>query len=325
MKARFSVPYIHEPGYLKALFSCAKDRVSEVYVGMPSGCAGSGRAVYYRGLDYGAIAKTCHEHGAKLDVLLNASCEGLEPYTAAGLGRMMSALGKIVACGADVVTVGNPLLMQKIKEKFDVELKVSVMANVRTVQRAVFFEMLGADAINLDRDINRDLSLIGRIRKAVDCKIFLLANEGCLLDCPFKHSHDTFLGHLSKVAPNQRSLFELNPFAAYCTRIKKENPEEVLKSPWIRPEDLGRYAKLVDGFKLAGRELPAEDMARIVGAYAKSRYDGNLMDILNVRVPGVFVDNRMLDGFLDTAADCGMLCESCDFCRRRAEVLVKRI
>jgi collagenase-like PrtC family protease len=325
MKARFSVPYICEPDYLDGLFSAAKGRVSGVYVGLPSGCAGSGRAVYYRGLDYKRIAKVCHEHGAKLEVLLNASCEGLEPYTAAGLERMMSALGKVVADSADVATVANPLLMQKIKDRFDVEVKVSVMANVRSVQRASFFERMGADAINLDRDINRDLALIKRIREAVDCDLFLLANEGCLLDCPFKHSHDTFIGHLSKVPPNQRSLFELNPFAAYCTRIKQETPEEILKSPWIRPEDLGRYGKLVDGFKLAGRELSAEDMLRIVGAYAKGRYDGNLMDLLNVRVPGLFIDNRSLDNFVDKAMGCKGACRSCDFCRKSATKLVKRI
>jgi collagenase-like PrtC family protease len=238
---------------------------------------------------------------------------------------MMSAVGKVVKSGADTVTVANPLLLQKIKQEFGVEVKASVMANVRTVQRAAFFEMLGADAINLDRDINRDLSLLKRIRKAVGCEIFLLANEGCLLDCPFKHSHDTFIGHLSKIPPNQRSLFELNPFAAYCTRIKEERPEEVLKSPWIRPEDLGRYSKFVDGFKLAGRELPGKDMLRIVGAYVKGRYDGNLMDLLNVRVPDLSVDNRSLDGFLDAAADCDMACGSCGFCRKRADVLVERI
>ncbi len=325
MKARFSVPYIPEKNYLSDLFRIGEGRISEVYVGLPSACAGSGRAVYCRGLDYGMIAEVCHEHGAKLDVLLNASCEGLEPYTAAGLAKIMSGLEKAAACGADVVTVANPLLMQKIKERFDVELKVSVIAGVRTVQKAVFYERLGASAINLDRDINRDLSLIKSIRDAVDCELFLLSNEGCLLDCPFKHSHDSFIGHFSKVPPNQRSLFENNPFAAYCTRIKLESPEEVLKSPWIRPEDLGRYSGLVDGFKISGRELPAKDMLRIVDAYVKGRYDGDLMDLLNVRIPGIFIDNRSLDGFLDAAADCGRECKSCGFCRKLAGKIVERI
>jgi collagenase-like PrtC family protease len=92
MESQLSVPYIGEKDYLDRLFERFGGSIDEVYIGLPSGYVGSARPIYYKGLDYEAIARKCHEHGAKLNALLNASCEGLEPYTSEGLSALMSTV-----------------------------------------------------------------------------------------------------------------------------------------------------------------------------------------------------------------------------------------
>jgi collagenase-like PrtC family protease len=321
MKPKLSVPYVDEKNYLDRLFEDSSKKIGEVYLGLPSKYAASGRAIYYKDVDYRTIVEKCHDNGAKVNVLLNSSCDGLEPYTGEGLNNLIIILQRVISFGIDVVTVANPIYIPKIKDNFDVEIKASIISRVNSVQGAILFERLGADAINLDRDINRDLALIKEIKEATSCEISILVNEGCLFHCPFKHFHDNMIGHLSRIPPTQRTHLEVNPFAGFCTLIKEKDVSQILKSPWVRPEDVHNYEKFVDGFKIAGRELPAENVLKIVEAYRKRRYDGNLMDLLNAKTPNVFIPNRSLCGFFERVTSCDKNCSQCDYC----EILAKRI
>jgi collagenase-like PrtC family protease len=323
MKPMLSVPYVDEKDYLDLLFESSPKGIAEVYLGLPSRYAASGRAVYYRDVDYGSVVKKCHDNGAKVNVLVNSSCDGLEPYTGEGLNNLIMILRKVVSSGIDVVTVANPIYIPKIKDNFDVEIKASIISRVNSVQGAILFERLGADAINLDRDINRDLALMKEIREATGCRISILVNEGCLFHCPLKHFHDNMIGHLSRIPPTQRTHLEVNPFAAFCTLIKERDVSQILKSPWVRPEDLRHYDRLVDSFKISGRELPMESVLKIVSAYMRRRYDGNLMDLLNAKTPKVSIPNRSLDGFFERVTSCNKNCGECDYCGSLAKRIAK--
>jgi hypothetical protein len=106
-----------------------------------------------------------------------------------------------------------------------------------------------------------------------------------------------------------------------------ENPGEFLRARFIRPEDTGRYEDAgIDLLKISGRGRSATWLLRAAAAYARRRYDGNLVDIVDLSlwrgpdgvVPDVTIDNRALVGFLEAVAPidcvhaCGLSCSVCD-------------
>jgi len=148
-----------------------------------------------------------------------------------------------------------------------------------------------------------------------------------------------------------------------CAVARFGSPHELIASPWIRPEDVHVYEERgVTRLKLVDRCSPTDLLARIVEAYRRGSYDGNLADLLpglqgvrrdrlplqkmarhffkpltfNVlkgaamrdapKRPEVFIDNRKLDGFLEHffEKDCRLhSCEACGYCARVAREVLR--
>lgn len=97
--------------------------------------------------------------------------------------------------------------------------------------------------------------------------------------CPFQALHGNFHSHASQRG-HMSGGFPIDYYCLYCVVRIFSDPDEVLKAPWIRPEDLGRYERLgIRWFKLAERGMTTEALARVVSAYTNRTYDGNLMDL----------------------------------------------
>jgi hypothetical protein len=239
------------------------------------------------------------------------------------------------------------------------EARVSVIAHVNSVQRARFFEALGADSITLDFNINRDFRLLEKIRKAVKCRLILVANDACLYQCPFRYYHYNLLAH-STQPYNPLQGFYIDYCIVRCTIEKFGNPAEIIRSRWIRPEDTHFYEDIgIDSLKLSGRRMSTRWLVNVGRAYSEKRYDGNLFDILNCVAPGVdpdirspqyqffientellnreklirlgqlypvkpYVDNSALQGFLEHFQDknCQADCE-CGYCKRIAKRAIR--
>ena len=110
---------------------------------------------------------------------------------------------------------------------------------------------------------------------------------------------------------------------------KYTNPEQIIRSRWIRPEDLARYEALgFDRIKLSGRNMSLQWLRRMAGAYAARSYHGNLADLLSgtsFDANGTVhyrIDNDALDGFMDYFTEnrnCSTACTSCGYCREVAD------
>jgi len=154
-------------------------------------------------------------------------------------------------------------------------------------------------------------------------RLELLANEGCLLHCPYKLAHD---GHIALVNMGFTSEygFAVNRDLG-CSRAYFSRPAELLKSPFIRPEDLGLYEGLVDGFKLCGRTRQIEELMRTVEAYLAGEFSGNLlelMDSMDGLAGRLRLDNRALPAdFGRTVASCDKNCPACGYCDGLAQGL----
>jgi collagenase-like PrtC family protease len=218
-----------------------------------------------------------HSRGMKFNYLLNAPCLGNIEYNRKTHQKLLSHIEWINNINIDGVTVTIPYLLEIVKEQFpSLEVSVSTIAGVNSVQRAKFFEELGADKITLEFNINRDFALLKEIRKAVSCELILLTNDPCLYWCPFRQYHYNVGAHTATS----------NDYLHYCTiscsLIRLSHPEEILKARWIRPEDVSVYEKMgFKYFKISGREHTTEWIANVAKAYSLRRYKGNLLDILS--------------------------------------------
>ncbi len=295
--------------------------------------------------------------GRKFNYLLNGACMNNMEYDKKTHHELLDHIRWLLDTGVDSVTVTIPYLLEIVKQQFpDLKVRVSLIAHVNSVQRAKFFENLGADAINLDFNINRDFKLLEKIGKAVKCKLSLIVNDGCLYQCPYRYYHYNLLAH-STQPHNALEGFYVDYCIVRCTLEKYAHPTEIMKSRWIRPEDLHHYEEIgIDTFKISGRRMSSRWLLNVVNAYSERKYDGNLLDLLNCVTPGVdpdirspqyntflekteffkreklielgqlypvkpYIDNSELDGFIEffKKCDCLSLCDDCDYCERMAD------
>ena len=120
---------------------------------------------------------------------------------------------------------------------------------------------------------------------------------------------------------------------------KLDNPEEILKMGWIRPEDLKHYINSgISVFKFAGREMTKPDFLRVVDIYNQGTYDGNLWELFRCfSVPPDNADkfnyskmftiqNKELDQFtrrfFEAKSFCSTKdCETCNYCKANANLV----
>jgi len=175
--------------------------------------------------------------------------------------------------------------------------------------------------ILLDRSLNRNLDELGHVARLIrsswpDMQIELLANEGCLYRCPYKLSHDAYIS-LANIQ-GRDATFQLNRELG-CVRLLGREPHRILRSPFIRPEDLETYLCHADLIKICGRTLGGVFLGNVISAYRARAYDGNLLDLLDAAhwlAEYLHVDNSMLSaGLIDMLALCDGNCNQCGFCQ----------
>jgi hypothetical protein len=182
-----------------------------------------------------------------------------------------------------------------------------------------------------DRGLNRDpeglSGLIHGLRaRHADVRLFLLANEGCLYQCPYKPAHDAHIALVVEGLCGDRTFGMNREFG--CVRRMLGEPGLMLASPFIRPEDMGRYAGAAYGLKVCGRNRGADFLMRVVDAYVEGRYEGNLLDLMDAMgdlAEQVGIPNHGLpDDFFEQVTACDKACRACGRCAALAGRLAER-
>jgi collagenase-like PrtC family protease len=297
--------------------------------------------------------EACHERGLEFSYLLNAPCLGNLQYSKKGYRQIVELLGWIDQAGADAVTIGIPYLIDLVRKRFPrLKIKVSTTARVNTVRKALQYEDMGVEEIIIDEHINREFKTLEAIRKAVTCNLELIVNNICLWQCPYNYEHVNHDGHASREGEEEDYCYLQYP-GYLCLYRKLTDPVELLKSPWIRPEDIPHYEAIgYEHFKITERFKKTSLLLEHVKAYENRRYDGNLLDLFTLPRKGAFtpvhleyfikpehvnimkiselekvfdlevreliqMDNRKLDGFIEffKKNDCNQTtCSACGYC-----------
>jgi|EPASupsiteSAE347_1022098.scaffolds.fasta_scaffold01719_10 collagenase-like PrtC family protease len=316
--------------------------ITECYGKLSVDCVGGGRAGFilpYAGRRRVELhVRRLHNAGIKFNYLLNAACSGFREFTRSGDSEIRRLLDWLKRIEADSVTVSSPYLLRLIKERRpEIKVGVSTNAEVNSLQRALFWERLGADNITLSHtSLNRNFPMLRLIRRNTSCELRLIANSSCLFNCPFFRYHSSFDAHASQSDFISKAGFAVDYCNIFCKFIRLSDPSAFITSQWIRPEDLGVYEEAgINGIKLIDRRSSRHRLLQICRSYAARSYDGNLADLLPTfqcgsplnqktlllksRVflhpaefnifklkelralaqdMGVYIDNRKLDGFI---------------------------
>ena len=291
--------------------------------------------------------KLAHSAGLTFNYLLNAPCMGNMEWHKKTHRELLQHLDWLSNAEVDSVTVAIPYLLELIKHQFPhLKVEVSTIAHVDNVARAKLFESMGASTIILDPNVNRDFKLLKAIRSAVKCELGVLTNSLCLYPCPYEHYCHNTLGHASQ-SHNPLNGFYLDYCVIHCALSKLSDTSQLIKSRWIRPEDMHIYEEIgIDFFKISGRAMPTEQIIKATAAYSSRNYQGNLYDILNsltpklrkakpnraskqtttlASPPKVYIDNQALADFLGffEKQDCLSECSYCNYCQKIADKVVK--
>ena len=174
----------------------------------------------------------------------------------------------------------------------------------------------------LDRSLNRDRKALASLfsfcrTRYPEVKLELLANEGCLPHCPFKPAHDAHIALVNMGLAPEMTHGLNRDFG--CRRYLEKEPWRLFQSPFIRPEDLPVYEKVVDVIKICGRTLGTGFLRNAVSAYLRGSHKGNLLDLMDTMewlAARLSVANHELPlDFLDRLSTCAMECDRCGYCR----------
>jgi len=311
---------------------------------LPSSLVGSGRPSaaikrIYPDEAYTYI-KTALAKGFRFNYLFNAPCLDAREYTDSWRKQFLAELDRIFSLGIRDVTVSIPYLIEVIKQHFpEITVSVSSYARINSIQRARYFEDLGADDLILDPvSMTRNFPVLRLMTMLLNCKLTLIANGFCLYQCPYAEYHGILMGHSSQLDHPSNGFYEEYPFYN-CTLKKLTNPVEIIKAAFIRPEDINVYESIgITQFKLVDRTRPTEWILNSLDAYLKRSYSGDLLKIINFphayltflakksgngsTVGFPIVDNTLLNGLTDhfhsvkcTETDC----RDCKICNTYAD------
>lgn len=259
--------------------------IVSVYAGEGNSVIGSGRApLVIKSVDEKQIKKSIelsHKQGLEFDFTLNSGCLSNKEFTKAGHSRIVEYLEWIANLGVDSITVTLPSIINIAKKYIPaVKIKISTFQKISSVEMAKRFADKGVDAIMLSESCNRDFNLIESIRNAVDCKLVLIANVGCIYHCPNSHSHIVSTSHSCDNDIDQ-SIFTIIPHSAECMLAKLSKPEDIVKARYIRPEDVHYYEDIgIDMLKLCDRHTKTDMIEERVKAYINRSYEGNLINLI---------------------------------------------
>ena len=308
------------------------DRLREVYFPWP-GLSNARAKVYNKPDDEERIVadlKYCREHGMKLDILANATCYGEKAVTEEQRLQIIGIIRHLDELGLypEIITTTSPYIAKVFKLNFpDIEVRASVNMRLRNT---LAFEYLAPlyDSYYICRDVQRDLPTFHKLAdwcKDHGKKLCMLANSGCVRNCPWQVFHETLLSHnfIKTFHEMEEQKLEL-----VCNHLfMKKQLAEFMRCTWIRPEDIPVFEPELETIKLSTRE--AKYPHEIVAAYVSGDYDGDLLRLMDPYHGYSFrpnrIDNKSFPADWVTSGIAAKCAENCKHCGKCEEIMQRTL
>ena len=299
---------------------CAAD-IDEVYFPWRGAASGRGVSIADDEEQSEMISELAEirSQGIRLNMLWNGNCYGGDAISNALEKRVVEAVHTMSErIGLDAVTTASPFIAERIKHAFPkLEVRASVNMGIGSVTA---MKCLGDafDSYYAHRGLNRFPKRLEKLHDwcaAHNKRLYLLANSGCIDNCPAHLFHDNLVAHETEAACRPSPW---NGFSGVCWSYYADPANRVsllTDSTWLRPEEIDRYAGLADGIKLATRVH--RDPARVIAAYARRSFDGNMLSLCEPDFSALaYLDNRRFpDDWLSRFGDLPEA-ERIDFCEK---------
>ena len=334
---KLSVPFIADLDYARFLAG-HRSRISSIYFPLPSGPVTDARVRLSDDLVSGTRKICANLSGLKaIDKYIIMNTRFITPQVYTDHMILSGILNDIAhldnAVGIKGIVLSDMYLLRALDRTGheiipDLEAVPGINAMLDSPEKIfAFFELLDLCRFKFparivpDRALNRNPGRLAALSKAVkdfnpDIRIELLANEGCIHQCPFKPSHDAHIA-LSNTGLVKENTFQMNQTIG-CQDYFNLRPHGFLKSPFIRPEDIHHYQGIADGIKLCGRTRGVRFLKRCIRAFIDGSFDGNLLDLMDtpeVLARQYHIDNiRLGDQFFTTLTSCTKTCKPCRIC-----------
>lgn len=260
-------------------------RVFEVFGSHRATPIGSGRPTFrlpeVSASTFERHLQRAHQLGLRFNYVLNAPTFGGRENDREWWPMVGDFIEQLVRNGVDCVTIANEDLVRFVRSHFpELKINLSLIAGVDTVEAARHFDELGVDVIVLSPfTVNRDFETLAAIRAAVSCKLELYANIPCLNRCPMRDTHYQYSGSASQT--EGRSGVNSDPYLMKCSSVYLSHPLELLRSPFIRPDDTELYRELgINVIKLSDRTESSAFLLQTARAYIEQRLDGDLFEMI---------------------------------------------
>lgn len=303
-----------------------REHLAELYFAWPG--AASGRTALGAG-DWSAQAELEEElreiraMGLRLDLLFNANCYGklaLSRKFEFEIGSLIDYLDSR-RLAPEIITTASPFVAAAIRRHFPaIEIRASINMRLDSTTAMGYLADL-FDSFHLRRDLQRDLATVKRFHQwcADHGKtLCMLANSGCLRNCPAQTFHDNLVAHDAEIREH-RNVEDFSPHLCWKLYQQPEKMVEFLRSSWIRPEELHLYEPYFPVVKLATRQHA--EPRKVIGAYASGRFRGNLADLTEpcfsrAFFPWLLDNERFPPDWPETAGTCASNCHNCGKCEK---------
>ena len=228
---------------------------------------------------YKNLLKIQEKYGTSISLTLNEMNRPLELIKEKNVKDIVAFIKKYYDDGVRSCTISHTHLMRigALQSAFpDMDWKNTVNHRVTSTQSFIDYTALGYTTVQLDRDLNRNLAELKRVKVEADrlnVRTCLLIKELCMPECPFKTEHDCWQSS-KELLDTGKNYWETVDFT--CNRwrpagkmhnidgLKIPDTEETNEFGVVNPrvgtnmmihtkKDWEEFAGAVDIFKISGR------------------------------------------------------------------------
>lgn len=343
---KFDIPVLYDNDYISFILSNQTD-IHSVYFSLPTGKVSDARIISktISIIEFNEFLNIIPKDIFKY-VTINGRFTPFDLYSDDNLRAVISDLKVLYdsnnLTGLIFVDFYYISLLSKIDPEFTKQLELIPSINCYIDSIEKFHSYINyiktlpfkqPSKIVLDRSLNRNIKKLNNIVSKIknynsDIKIELLANEGCIYSCPFKINHDICISLINdrsvggivylnrKLINNSFDIQNINQNYG-CVNYLLNNQSDILKSPFIRPEDIKNYK--IDIIKLCGKIRPFSYLDLTFNAYKSGKYNNNLLDLLDslsiFNEKFYIFNDQIPKDFFENTSNCNKNCNSCVYCR----------